>query len=263
MIITGVAEQVPERLEGLVYLDAVVPADGEDSYDAEPSPQHARATDRAAAEAAGRPGFLLVDPYTDWLTSLLPNPDDPACLLPSSCPAARDLHPANPTRQPRGRRPPPHLHLLHRRQGRRGRRRHRAPRGPASVRPGLALSRATAQSPSADQRPPSQDRDTPVAHVDKKHRGCHTSPGTVIARGTCLIRPPGGVRPSGASAASAPRDSPLVAAEAARRLRRVVTSTMSRQLHPVSAGLVGGLGPSLSTETARAGRRCASDGCFA
>src|SRR6476620_4249116 len=31
MIITGVAERVPERLAQLVYLDALVPADGEDS----------------------------------------------------------------------------------------------------------------------------------------------------------------------------------------------------------------------------------------
>jgi hypothetical protein len=35
MIITGVAERVPERLAGLVCLDALVPANGEDSYDAE------------------------------------------------------------------------------------------------------------------------------------------------------------------------------------------------------------------------------------
>jgi pimeloyl-ACP methyl ester carboxylesterase len=86
MIITGVAEQVPERLAGLVYLDASVPGDGEDSYDAEPSPEEARATDRAAAEAAGRPGFLLVDPYTDWLTSLITDPDDRAWLLPKLMP---------------------------------------------------------------------------------------------------------------------------------------------------------------------------------
>jgi pimeloyl-ACP methyl ester carboxylesterase len=33
MIITGVAERVPERLAGLIYLDALVPADGQSSYD--------------------------------------------------------------------------------------------------------------------------------------------------------------------------------------------------------------------------------------
>ena len=36
MTITGVAEQVPERLAQLVYLDAAVPADGQNDYDANP-----------------------------------------------------------------------------------------------------------------------------------------------------------------------------------------------------------------------------------
>ena len=36
MIITGVAERVPERLAQLVYLDANVPADGENSYETRP-----------------------------------------------------------------------------------------------------------------------------------------------------------------------------------------------------------------------------------
>jgi hypothetical protein len=35
-----------------------VPADGENSYDAELYSEEARATDRAAAEAAGMPGSL-------------------------------------------------------------------------------------------------------------------------------------------------------------------------------------------------------------
>ncbi|HKG49425.1 MAG TPA: alpha/beta fold hydrolase [Actinomycetales bacterium] len=70
MIITGVAERVPERLAQLVYLDALVPADGETSYDAERSSEEVRAGDRAAADAAGLPGFLLVEPYLDWLGSL-------------------------------------------------------------------------------------------------------------------------------------------------------------------------------------------------
>ena len=67
MIITGVAERVPERLAGLVYLDAFVPADGENSYDAERSAEDVRAADRAAAEAAGMPGFLVVSPtWNGW-----------------------------------------------------------------------------------------------------------------------------------------------------------------------------------------------------
>ena len=55
MIITGVAERVPERLARLVYLDAPVPSDGENSYDAELYSEESRAADRAAAEAAGCP----------------------------------------------------------------------------------------------------------------------------------------------------------------------------------------------------------------
>jgi pimeloyl-ACP methyl ester carboxylesterase len=81
MIITGVADRVPERLAALVYLDAAVPADGQDSYDAEPSPAEARATDRAAAEAAGMPGFLPVAPYADWLGSMMPDPHDRAWVF--------------------------------------------------------------------------------------------------------------------------------------------------------------------------------------
>jgi pimeloyl-ACP methyl ester carboxylesterase len=81
MIITGAAERVPERLAQLVYLDALVPADGESSYDAEGSPEEVRAGDRAAAQAAGKPGFLLVDPYLEWLGSLLADPADRGWLL--------------------------------------------------------------------------------------------------------------------------------------------------------------------------------------
>ena len=81
MIISGVAEQVPERLAGLVYLDALVPVDGQDSYDAELPSEEVRAADRAAAEAAGMPGFLLVDPYAEWLGSLTSDPSDREWLL--------------------------------------------------------------------------------------------------------------------------------------------------------------------------------------
>jgi pimeloyl-ACP methyl ester carboxylesterase len=81
MIITGVAERVPKRLAGLVYLDALVPADGEDSYDAELSSEDVRAADRTAAAAAGMPGFIFVAPYVDWLGSLIPDPADGAWLL--------------------------------------------------------------------------------------------------------------------------------------------------------------------------------------
>ena len=81
MIITGVAERAPERLAQLVYLDALVPTDGEDAYDAEGSSEEVRGADRAAAEAAGMSGFLVVDPYLEWLRSLMPDPSDQAWLI--------------------------------------------------------------------------------------------------------------------------------------------------------------------------------------
>jgi pimeloyl-ACP methyl ester carboxylesterase len=81
MIITGVAEQVPERLAQLVYLDALVPADGESAYDAELVTEEPRTANAAAAEAAGTPGFLGVAPYAEWIRSLTPDPTDQAWVL--------------------------------------------------------------------------------------------------------------------------------------------------------------------------------------
>ncbi|MCW2803481.1 MAG: hypothetical protein QOF52_2277 [Propionibacteriaceae bacterium] len=81
MIITGVAERVPERLAQLVYLDADVPANGEDGYDAELCSEEVRAADRAAAEAAGMPGFLVIDTYAEWIGALMPDPDDRAWMF--------------------------------------------------------------------------------------------------------------------------------------------------------------------------------------
>ena len=79
MIISGVAERVPERLARLVYLDASVPTDGENGYDAELCSEEARAADRAAAEAAGMPGFVV----SMWTGSaaLTPDPADQAWLF--------------------------------------------------------------------------------------------------------------------------------------------------------------------------------------
>jgi pimeloyl-ACP methyl ester carboxylesterase len=81
MIITGVAERVPERLTQLVYLDALVPADGENGYDAELVPEEGRVANAAAAEAAGTLGFLVVDPYAEWIRALTPDPADQAWLF--------------------------------------------------------------------------------------------------------------------------------------------------------------------------------------
>jgi pimeloyl-ACP methyl ester carboxylesterase len=103
MIITGVAERVPERLAQLVYLDANVPADGENSYDAELYSEEARAADRDAAEGAGMPGFLVIDPYVEWIRSLTPDPADQTCSR-SSCPSPSRPTPSRSglgTRRPR------------------------------------------------------------------------------------------------------------------------------------------------------------------
>ena len=80
MVITGVAERVPERLAQLVYLDAAVPADGEDSYAVSaPSPearQEALVADMAAGFDAGVPGFLPPDVAVDWIRERTPDPAD-------------------------------------------------------------------------------------------------------------------------------------------------------------------------------------------
>ena len=81
MIITGVAERVPERLAQLVYLDASVPTDGQSGYDAELYTEEARAADRAAADAVGLPGFLVLGPYVEWIRSLTPDPVDQSWLF--------------------------------------------------------------------------------------------------------------------------------------------------------------------------------------
>ena len=81
MIISGVAERVSERLAQLVYLDAFVPADGENAYDAGLYSDEARAADRDAAEAAGMPGFVVIDAYAEWIRRLTPDPADQEWLF--------------------------------------------------------------------------------------------------------------------------------------------------------------------------------------
>jgi pimeloyl-ACP methyl ester carboxylesterase len=57
MVITGVADRVPERLAHLVYLDAIVPEDGQSEYDADPHGVARHAAEREEAAMAGTPGF--------------------------------------------------------------------------------------------------------------------------------------------------------------------------------------------------------------
>lgn len=58
MIIAGVTDQIPERLAQVIYLDAMVPDDGQSFYDAFSDGAEAQASDQQEAEAAGTPGFL-------------------------------------------------------------------------------------------------------------------------------------------------------------------------------------------------------------
>jgi pimeloyl-ACP methyl ester carboxylesterase len=53
MVITGVADRIPERLAHLVYLDAWVPQDGQNFYDCWPDSEAWRAEDEARARAIG------------------------------------------------------------------------------------------------------------------------------------------------------------------------------------------------------------------
>jgi pimeloyl-ACP methyl ester carboxylesterase len=79
MIITGVAEKVPERLAQLVYLDAQVPTDGQNFYDFEILSEEDRiaaiAGDMAAGMEAGMPGFLPVFPeIVEWVRGAITDP---------------------------------------------------------------------------------------------------------------------------------------------------------------------------------------------
>jgi len=74
MIISGVAHRVPERLARVVYLDADVPVDGENGWDAERYSAAARSADIWSGEDAGIPGFVTVDPYIEWIRASVPDP---------------------------------------------------------------------------------------------------------------------------------------------------------------------------------------------
>jgi pimeloyl-ACP methyl ester carboxylesterase len=100
MIITGVAEQVPERLAQLVYLDASVPADGQNWYDAdfidEDAKLEAIAADIAGGMDAGEPGFRPVFPeVVEWLQGAITDPVEAEWFLAKLVP-----HPLLTDRQP-------------------------------------------------------------------------------------------------------------------------------------------------------------------
>ena len=75
MIITGVAEQVPERLARLVYLDGVVPEDGQSGYDFWGYTEEGIGAEYRAGAEAGMPGFEVVPPGAEeWIRASLADP---------------------------------------------------------------------------------------------------------------------------------------------------------------------------------------------
>jgi pimeloyl-ACP methyl ester carboxylesterase len=79
MTITGVAERVPERLAQVVYLDASVPADGQNNHDADMPTAEAADADLVAMArdgiAAGMTGFRVVTPgVEEWIRGSLKDP---------------------------------------------------------------------------------------------------------------------------------------------------------------------------------------------
>src|SRR5215218_3749420 len=69
MVITGVADRVPERLAQLVYLDAEVPMDGQSEFDLLPPEE--RAVYEDAARERGD-GWRIPPPFPDPLPPGLP-----------------------------------------------------------------------------------------------------------------------------------------------------------------------------------------------
>jgi pimeloyl-ACP methyl ester carboxylesterase len=78
MVISGVADRVPERVAQLVYFDAVVPEDGQSEYDADANVRGRHAAELAAG-AAGTPGFQPVP--VEYITARVPDEADRTWLL--------------------------------------------------------------------------------------------------------------------------------------------------------------------------------------
>ncbi|MCA9863532.1 MAG: alpha/beta hydrolase [Thermomicrobiales bacterium] len=74
LVISGVAERVPERLAQLIYLDATVAADGQSGNDAEGASPEEIAALEASGVAAGLPGFFTHADAVDWLAAAMPDP---------------------------------------------------------------------------------------------------------------------------------------------------------------------------------------------
>jgi pimeloyl-ACP methyl ester carboxylesterase len=81
LVISGVAERVPERLAQLIYLDATVAADGQSGNDAEGTSAEEAADLEASGVVAGLPGFFTHEPSAGWLAATMPDPEVCAWVL--------------------------------------------------------------------------------------------------------------------------------------------------------------------------------------
>ena len=76
-IITGVAERVPERLARLVYLDAIVPEDGQSNYDFWGYDDEGMGFEYREGVTAGWPGFEAVHPgVEEFIRAMVDDPAD-------------------------------------------------------------------------------------------------------------------------------------------------------------------------------------------
>jgi pimeloyl-ACP methyl ester carboxylesterase len=81
-IISGVAEQVPERLARLVYLDAIVPEDGQSNYSFWGYNDEGIGLEYREGVAAGWPGFEVVYPgVEEFLRGMTKDPADADWLI--------------------------------------------------------------------------------------------------------------------------------------------------------------------------------------
>jgi pimeloyl-ACP methyl ester carboxylesterase len=81
LVISGVAERVPERLAQLIYLDATVAADGLSGNEAEGTSAEEAAELETSGVLAGLPGFFTHAPSVDWLAAAMPDPEVCAWVL--------------------------------------------------------------------------------------------------------------------------------------------------------------------------------------
>jgi pimeloyl-ACP methyl ester carboxylesterase len=79
MVISGVAEQVPERIRQLIYLDADVPTDGQSAYDVDGADETRHREEWAQSAAAGTPGFAPAP--ADWIRANTSPEADPEWII--------------------------------------------------------------------------------------------------------------------------------------------------------------------------------------